>query len=259
MSACVAGIGAAGAGDDAVGLVVVEGVRARLPGRAEVEIRSLTDPSDLVPLLDGSRRVVVVDALLAGAPGRVLALDVAELAAFPASPTTHGFGLLDAIALATSLADGRPPRVRIVAVTIGPPRRGALDLSPAVAGAVDAAVLTVLAELGANMHESSLARHILAVTLERAGGERIRRVRAFVREAEALSAESLALHFAACARGTPAEGALVEVRVERVSARCACGTTYEPEHHFLACPACGGTTAELLADAAVGVETIELA
>ncbi len=50
------------------------------------------------------------------------------------------------------------------------------------------------------MHESSLAKQILTAALERAAADnatRIRAVRGWVAESEALSGESLAFHFAA--------------------------------------------------------------
>lgn len=112
------------------------------------------------------------------------------------------------------------------------------------------------------MHESSLARQILDVALARAreeGARRIRRVRGWVAETEALSPESLALHFAAHARATLAEGAGLDLRLVRVEARCgACARTYAPEHHLLLCPACGSAEGELLGEVGVGIDALEV-
>jgi hydrogenase nickel incorporation protein HypA/HybF len=112
------------------------------------------------------------------------------------------------------------------------------------------------------MHEASLAQRILAAVLHRAAREpagRICTVRGWVAETEALSPDSLAFHFAAHARGTPAEGALLELRLVRVGARCcACAATYAPEYHLLLCPACGSTDAELLGPTGVGIETMDM-
>lgn len=112
------------------------------------------------------------------------------------------------------------------------------------------------------MHEASLARQIVAAVVERvrdAAPCRVRVVRGWVAETEALSRESLALHFAAQARGTAADGARLELRIERVAARCrACASTYTPDHHLLLCPQCGGTEAELLGRVGLGVDAIEV-
>lgn len=112
------------------------------------------------------------------------------------------------------------------------------------------------------MHESSLAKQVLDAVLARAEEEdaaRILSVRGWVAETETLSAESLRFHFAAHARGTPADGARVELRLIHVEARCAsCKTTYAPEHHVLLCPACGSAEGELLGPTGLGVDSIEV-
>ena len=112
------------------------------------------------------------------------------------------------------------------------------------------------------MHESALAQRILDVVLERAAAEHTRRVRAvrgWLAETEALAPESLAFHFAARARGTIAEGARLEIRLVHVEARCrACGAVYAPEHHLLLCAACGSTEADLLAPTGMAIEALEI-
>jgi hydrogenase nickel incorporation protein HypA/HybF len=112
------------------------------------------------------------------------------------------------------------------------------------------------------MHESSLARQILSAVLDRAGRDRalaVRSVRGWVAETEALSAESVALHFAALAAGTIAAGARLELDVRRVEARCtACTTIYRPDHHVVLCPVCGSTESELMGDTGLGIEAIEV-
>jgi len=113
------------------------------------------------------------------------------------------------------------------------------------------------------VHEASLARQIVAAVLERVphdGMTRVVVVRGFVAETEALSADSLALHFAAAARGTAAEGARLELALERVEARCrSCAAVYAPDHHLLLCPACGSGDADLLGRVGLGVDAIEVA
>jgi len=112
------------------------------------------------------------------------------------------------------------------------------------------------------VHEASLARQIVAAVLERAERERVSRVRVvhgWVSETEALSKESLALHFAAHARGTPADGARLELRLLRVEARCrSCARVWAPDHHVLLCPSCGGVEADFLGRVGLGVDAIEV-
>jgi hydrogenase nickel incorporation protein HypA/HybF len=112
------------------------------------------------------------------------------------------------------------------------------------------------------MHESSLARQILTAVLARAdaaGASRIRTVRGSLADGEALSADSLAWHFAAHARGTRAEGARLELRLLQVTARCrGCGARYAPPaHHLPLCPACGSTDGELLGEPGLRIDAME--
>lgn len=112
------------------------------------------------------------------------------------------------------------------------------------------------------MHESGLARTILNVVLERLhaeGGGHVRTVRGWIAESEALRPESLAFHFAAHAAGTAAAGAQLDLRLDRVPARCRqCDTRYEPDHHLLLCPACGSPDGELLGRTGLGIDAIEI-
>ena len=64
------------------------------------------------------------------------------------------------------------------------------------------------------MHEVGLARRLLAMALERAGQEGARRVRGLtvrVGRSAGVSPSALTAHLALLARGTPAEGARLEV------------------------------------------------
>ncbi|MCK6590732.1 MAG: hydrogenase maturation nickel metallochaperone HypA [Polyangiaceae bacterium] len=111
------------------------------------------------------------------------------------------------------------------------------------------------------MHETSIAKQILDAVLEKAegaGAKRVARVRGWVAESESLSPSSIALHFEAHARGTPAEGASLELELKHLSARCSCGVVYKPEHHILLCPKCSGTDGELLGTPGLGVDSIEI-
>jgi hydrogenase nickel incorporation protein HypA/HybF len=112
------------------------------------------------------------------------------------------------------------------------------------------------------MHESSLARQLLSVVIERAasqGATRVLAVRGWVADAEELSAESLAWQFGRHAAGTIADGARVDIVVKPVSARCTrCGATYRPDHHLTLCPRCGSVEAEMLGETGLGIDAIDI-
>ncbi len=112
------------------------------------------------------------------------------------------------------------------------------------------------------MHESSIAKRVLSVVLDRATAERASRVvavRGRVAESERLSNESLAFHFAAHAVGTIAEGAELKLDVSPVYVRCdGCGTDYIPEHHVRLCPRCNGSEGQLTGEEGVWIEDVDV-
>lgn len=111
------------------------------------------------------------------------------------------------------------------------------------------------------MHESTLARRVLELVLTRAteaGATRVRAVHGWLAETEALSADALALHFAALAQGTAAEGATLAIALRHVEARCAtCARVYRPDHVLL-CPDCGSLEGELLGEVGLAIESLEV-
>jgi hydrogenase maturation protease len=142
----IIGLGQVNAGDDGVGLAVVEHLRAR--GVPEgVELAAVSEPTALVSLLETPVPVVLVDAALASPPGRVLTLTLDELAARPIRAlSSHGLDVAHLVAFARLLAgDALSPRIRVVAVTIEQPVRGPIGLSAAAARAVEQAAAMALA------------------------------------------------------------------------------------------------------------------
>jgi hydrogenase maturation protease len=143
-------------GDDAAGL---EAAR-RLAGEAlppGVEVASCACPGPgLVEALAGADAAVVLDAVLSGAaPGGVRRIAPEQLRRGP-GPSSHGFGVAEALALAAAL--GRAP-ARVERVGIEAERVGAAPadgLSPAAERGVERAVALVrelLAELSARTAE----------------------------------------------------------------------------------------------------------
>jgi hydrogenase maturation protease len=109
----VIGIGAEDRGDDAAGILVARELRRVAP--AGVDVRECVgDAGSLLALLEGARGVVVVDAARGGVPGSVEVVTYAALRARPAR-STHGLGLVDALAIAGALRT-LPPVVRIYAI-----------------------------------------------------------------------------------------------------------------------------------------------
>lgn len=105
--------------DDGVGLLLVRLLRTRLPPHVRV-LESSGDLTRLLPTLAKAQRVVIVDAVDAGAPpGALLRLPIEPHAAspqtdLPRTASTHGLSLAALLALAASL--GHAPRVDLYGV-----------------------------------------------------------------------------------------------------------------------------------------------
>jgi hydrogenase maturation protease len=147
----VIGLGSPDRGDDAVGGVVARAVSARLAG---VEVVDHEDPTALLDLWVGHSPVVVVDAVVSGAPAGTLHGLETGSAGEPVSTRawahgsrggTHAIGLAEVVELARAL--GRlPGRLVVVGVEVERLDHGA-PLSSAVAAAVPAAAERVAAAL----------------------------------------------------------------------------------------------------------------
>ncbi|NUP14258.1 MAG: hydrogenase maturation protease [Polyangiaceae bacterium] len=145
----IVGIGQPFAGDDGVGLAVVnelEQMSALVQvSFVQVSFARVADAMGLLPLIESSELLVVVDAVLASPAGQVKVLDVDELSSFPSCrASSHGFGVAKALGLGTVLYPAETREIRIVAVCIDRPRGYAVGLSPVVADAVRVAAARVL-------------------------------------------------------------------------------------------------------------------
>jgi len=144
----IVGVGQRLAGDDGVGLAVIDHLRrSALP--PAITIAEVREPSALIPMLgDTPGRLIIVDAVLAEPPGEVLDLDADALEARGlASVSSHGLSVGQALALAraTMQAAASVPDVRVVAITTALPVRGSQRLSAAVAASVPRAARLALA------------------------------------------------------------------------------------------------------------------
>jgi hydrogenase maturation protease len=142
----IVGVGEPTAGDDGVGLAVVERLRS-LPLPAGLDVCSLRDPSALAGLLTRPGRTLVIDALLdSERVGEVRFLAPAELfgESRARAISSHGVDTLLAIALARALAEREPPEVSVLTIAIGPPTKFCVELSGRVAEAIEPATQAAL-------------------------------------------------------------------------------------------------------------------
>ena len=145
----IIGVGSPLAGDDAVGIVAVERLRARhdLPSGVDV-IDGGTDGLGLIPVLERYARVVLIDAVPMGAPaGTVRRFTWAEVRprADGRALSLHQHGLTEALALAEVLG-ALPPELVIYGVQPANTAFGQL-LSEPVARAVPRLLENLLREV----------------------------------------------------------------------------------------------------------------
>ncbi len=134
--------------DEGLGVRVVEAMQQfDLPDGVEL-VDAGTAGADLVEVIADRGKVIVIDAIEAGAePGTIVRLAAEDLMPDDgASISLHQLGLVESLRMAQQLGCA-PGEVVVFGVQPGEIRAG-LELSPAVAAVVPAVVEAVLAELG---------------------------------------------------------------------------------------------------------------
>jgi len=151
--AVVIGIGTEFRRDDGAGPAVIAQLRGQVPAGVRLVVTD-GEPTRLIDAWTGTALAVVVDAVRVSGPrplhpGQVhrFVVDRPGTRAGQAA-SSHGFGLDDAIALATAL-DRMPGRLIVHAIEAADLTQGP-GLTPAVAAAVDTVALAILDDLAAS-------------------------------------------------------------------------------------------------------------
>ena len=110
-------------GDDQAGWLVVDALAETGVG---AELRKLDRPgATLVGLLDEAPWVILIDAMQSGAPvGDIRHFERDDWPAYAHGVSSHGFGVAEALALATALS-GLPARLDLYGIEIGAVSPGA--------------------------------------------------------------------------------------------------------------------------------------
>lgn len=138
----VIGCGNPEAGDDALGLIVADGLSTRLVDVPTVEVLRVGPAVGVLDLLEGVEAVLIVDAVRdaggAREPGTVVHIEVGP-EGFPvelrSSLSSHGLGVAEAVGLAAAL--GPTPRVEFWGVEVADVTMGR-PLSAPIANALPA-------------------------------------------------------------------------------------------------------------------------
>ncbi len=140
----VLGIGSP-SGDDQAGWLAVEALLG-----LGVDASQLDRPgANLVSLLAGVDHVILIDAMQGGgAPGQVRRFERHDWRGYDQGLSSHGFGVLDALALAEALG-GLPPRLDLYGIEIASAHPGA-----APGRAVRTAAVRLAAGIAARLGEA---------------------------------------------------------------------------------------------------------
>ena len=151
----VVGIGNPDRGDDAVGRLVARLLRPRVP--ADVHVAGLDgEATALLAALQSAPSVWLIDAARSGGPpGTIRRIDCshADLALPSGAVSSHGFGVVEAIALARALGV-LPRRCIVYAIELADTTVGA-TVSPDVMHAIDEVAARILSELACHCEERS--------------------------------------------------------------------------------------------------------
>lgn len=111
------------------------------------------------------------------------------------------------------------------------------------------------------MLRNSVSRQLIDIIEETAERNRARRIKkiTLVAGEEAVISKSLLEHFAAMAKGTAAEGALVEIKKENTRIKCdACRIFYKHRTGDACCPQCGKKGSEFVLGKNFFIESLKI-
>lgn len=108
------------------------------------------------------------------------------------------------------------------------------------------------------MHELGITRNIIGIVSEAAGGRSVRRVTLEIGKLSGVMADAIAFCFDVVAKGTPLEGAELDIREIDGQGECSvCGAQFAMPTMYTPCP-CGSRASVRLSGEELKVKTMEL-
>ncbi len=109
------------------------------------------------------------------------------------------------------------------------------------------------------MHELGITQNIVSIVAEHAKGRPVNRVVLEIGALSGIMTDAISFCFDVVAKGTPLEGATLEIRCIEARARCrSCGTEFVQEALFSPCP-CGSHGVARLTGEELKIKEYELA
>jgi hydrogenase nickel incorporation protein HypA/HybF len=108
------------------------------------------------------------------------------------------------------------------------------------------------------MHELGITRNVIAIVSDAADGRPVRKVTLEIGKLSGVMADAIAFCFDAVAKGTPLEGAKLDIREIDGRGRCSvCGMEFAMPALYTPCP-CGSRSFTRLCGEELRVKTMEL-
>jgi hydrogenase nickel incorporation protein HypA/HybF len=108
------------------------------------------------------------------------------------------------------------------------------------------------------VHELGISRNIVAIVSEAANGRRVRRITLEIGRLSGVVRDAIEFSFDLVAQGTPAAGAVLEIREIDARARCAgCGAEFAVPDFLAAC-ACGSRSLVHIAGEELNIKSVDL-
>lgn len=109
------------------------------------------------------------------------------------------------------------------------------------------------------MHELGITRNVVAIVSERAQGQKVLRVTLEVGRLSGLMADAIRFCFELCSRGTPLEGAVLEILEPEGRGRCsACGSEHALTMPLGRCPSCHAPSLRIVAGEELKIREMEV-
>jgi hydrogenase maturation protease len=135
--------------DDGVGTAVAHELESRIDPRAATVIEASLGGLNLLDLLVGYERVIIVDAIKTGEgrPGQVYRLGLSALPSTRHTGSAHDINLATALELAKKLGLETPAKIDVFAIEVAETESFGEIRTPAVAAAIPVCVDMILKEL----------------------------------------------------------------------------------------------------------------
>jgi len=113
------------------------------------------------------------------------------------------------------------------------------------------------------MHEMSITVNVIRIVteqMEKNGATKLNSLKVKVGQMTAVEPDSLRFCFEACIKGTPLEGAFLDIEEVPITGRCnTCNRDFKMENYYVStCPDCGGTAADIVSGRELDIVSMEV-